>query len=76
MISLIMLGENTEDTQGKNSDQEKAQEEDDGNEFKKPEGPPPKWRDSPSIGNASCVGNSREQESLTNYWSKMGVTHF
>ena len=59
-----MLGENTEDTQAKNSDQGKAQEEDDSDEFKKPEGPAPKWRDSPSGGNAGCAGNSSEQESL------------
>ena len=60
-----MLGENTEDTQARNSEQGKVQEDDDNsNEFKKPEGPPPKWRDSPSAGNAGCVGNSSEQESL------------
>ena len=59
-----MLGENTEDTQAKISDQAKVQEEDGSTEFKKPEGLPPKWRDSPSGGDASCVGNSSEQESL------------
>ena len=58
-----MLGENTEDTQAKISDQAKVPEEDGSTEFKKPEGLPPKWRDSPS-GDASCVGNSSEQESL------------
>ena len=61
-----MLGENTEEAQGKNSDQGKVQVDADGGstEFKKPEGVPPKWRDSPSAGDASCVGNSSsEQES-------------
>ena len=59
-----MLGENTADTQAKTSDQGKVQDEDGSTEFKKPEGLPPKWRDSPSGGDASCVGNSSEQESL------------
>ena len=62
-----MLAENTEDAHGKNGDQAAKQTPSESDaateEFKKPEGLPPKCRDSPSATDASTC-NVSEQESL------------